>query len=348
MTKTQLTTELAKALRLQTDAIEYRNFESFLSGHDRFGYAITHIAEGRMGFVKLAIGPTANQRLLCEQRGLAAANELGVSSPVIFDYLHIGMIGILHREYLQPEFGIIFAPPSRIAEAGRDFGVMMGHTVASLIATKVPEHTGLQNSHWRNRESSLVREWGHRLGYVTDAIRRGAIETSDPAEFSRYFSEVFWMAQELVEACASQGDRYFVHNDLSPGNVYLPYRPIGNMDRVVVMDFEYAGYSHNQVLAAISEGGYFYGRCWPNPDVQTSFIQAYGEQLAKMGLPAREIIIASIVFGVSILAYYAPTPSSPEYNMTEALFASLPSVIANAYALSLDSKEGILERLPVE
>lgn len=111
---------------------------------------------------------------------------------------------------------------------------------------------------------------------------------------------------------------------------------------VLLLDFEHASASHNLFLAQVTDLGNYYGRMWPNPEMQREFLNGFLAQSTPETLDENyKLIRTTAVFGALFLAKYGMAPDHGEHQMSVSLLGNLEQNLA-----SLDAQYTALKANP--
>ena len=118
---------------------------------------------------------------------------------------------------------------------------------------------------------------------------------------------------------------YFVHNDTSPNNTFFDT----NKEEALLLDWEHAGTTHSLLLARYTDIGNFYGRCWPNQEIQKTFLKKIAELFDfKDADFAHRHLRGMIAFATLSLSRQVMHPDHHEHQMAKVLLRELPENLA--------------------
>ncbi len=318
---------IARNLQMEPRDVKLQNPEAFLKGHHRFLYGFTEPPTETSGFLKLARTPENSQQLRREDLGLGIARVLGI--PTVgtlhpFQNTPEGY-GLLHVEKLDPEKGIVLTSPQLIAGADPVYGARAARELAKAGGRVIPpdiDSSLLKRGDERNQSAETfwgVWETQNKIVFAGENVT--LVDTLIGSEkLHTIVSQARTALASLVDSGTNPNVEYFVHNDTSPNNMFFN----GKSDQVTLLDFEHAGATHNLTLAQLTDLGNFYGRMWPNPEMQQQFLTAYlaisSPDLVEHNY---QLLRGVAVFGAMFLSQFAMQPTHPEHLMALSLIANL-------------------------
>ncbi len=305
----------------------------------RFLYGFTEPGEqqAEAGFFKMS-RPENNVQLMRESAGLAIAARIGIPTVRIlhpFQTTPEGN-GILHVERLDGETGTILTSPELIAAADPRYGVRAALAFLRAGGRIIPidiDSSPLKRGDWRNESSETFwKVWGEQNGVVFSPENAELVDRLTGTEKLRKIVDQTRTEIEPEIAAGTNPDaEYFVHNDAAPNNTF--FSDID--DEVLFLDFEHAAASHNPTLAQLTDLGNYYGRLWPNPEMQQQFLISYIEQSTANSVDYNyKLLKAVVVFGAMYLAKYAMRSDNGEHPMAVSLLKNLEgnlSILDNQY-----------------
>lgn len=299
--------------------VEFQNSDKYSSGENRFLVGFTDVRDEK-GFVKLCEKTELKQQLRRETDAMVFANKIGiptirVSSP--YQETSQG-IGIIHLEALDSQKGNNLGSAELIAGADPLLGKKAGEMLAGVVGRDISsEKDAAFLKRTDERNASLDSFWGKWK--QAEAI----VTSTEFGEVDPWLVETIKRAAQDLEPFLAEtvtDGEYFVHNDVSPSNMYFD-----NVDdRVVLLDFEHAGATNNPRLAAITDLGNFYARCWPNPEMQKEYAKSLLENLkGRTSEETLTLVKGLMIFNTIYLAKFAMNPEHREHKMAEMLLKNL-------------------------
>ena len=322
-------TEVAYTLGLQEQEItDVLKATEFFEGRSRFAYFFTS-----EGFGKIA-NSEHNDQLRRENQGLDIARELGIPVPnVLKPYLESAEgHGILYLKQFKAEDGTILNDEESIAATDPAIATRIAKSIAQATVRQIPSHSKsgepldtslLKRGDVRNASAEgYWNLWKQNVSIILDPEYK---EEVDQLTGTEELSNITLQTQALIEKYINNEDypdnEYFIHNDMSPSNTFIPD---SLEEPVIFLDFEHAGATHNQTLGILTDLGNFYGRLWPNPEMQKQFLVAFLQESPTEKLDYNYALTRTIaVQGTLFLAKYAMKPDHPEHEMSVRLLSSI-------------------------
>lgn len=326
---------IAELLGIDFGSVELKNPEDFLNG-SRYLHGFSNLPDGMGGFIKATSIPENKERLRREVSDVLGESGIGVREvKVLGGYQETtGGIGVIHLERMDIENGTILATSELIAAEEPIYGVLAAETIFHLSGREIPKHPDsllLKRDDYRNASAvSFWSCWKNQTDIVMDPKFdeiRGPL--ADREVLNKIVTEAEQTLRPFINDSSTEGKEYFVHNDMSPGNMFFPkdclMRPIPG----IFLDFEYAGAVKNRLLALMTDLGNYYGRLWPNPSMQQEYLPALlkiplDDDRLGLDLETRYNLVKSIaVFGAMALSKFAMDPNHREHSMTKSLLRNL-------------------------
>ncbi len=309
--------------------VQFENVTKFDTGR-RFLYGFTAPLEasGSVGFVKMTriedttSGSAKQEQLARESSALQVASALGIpTTPILHPYREEGAYALIHLEALDTEKGVLLTSPELIASANPEYGAWVADSLSAISAQALPDNIDtalLKRTDGRNAsKESFLGVFHEAYEKVLDSLTND----EDKQWLANIFAETITDITPMLESSEERDKEYFVHNDASPGNTFFDEEK----NRALLLDFEHAGATHNKVLSWMTDMGNFYGRCWPNKEMQQAFVA----RLAHNASPEDYTKIKTvIIFGSLFLAKYATAPDHRERRMYQALVGNLKENLA--------------------
>lgn len=329
----------ARSLQLTPPDINLVNEARFTSPDQpaRFLYGFTESSVQGAGFFKMS-RPENNAQLIRESVGLTIAKRIGIPTVRILHPFQITPEGngILHVERLDAETGTILTSPELIAAADPRYGARAALAFLRAGGRIIPidiDSSPLKRDDWRNESpETFWRVWGEQNDVVFSSENAELVDRLIGTEKLRKIVDQTRNEIEPEIAAGTNPDtEYFVHNDAAPNNTFFS----DVKDEVLFLDFEHAAASHNLTLTQLTDLGNYYGRLWPNPEMQQQFLISYIEQSTADSIDYNyKLLKATVVFGAMYLAKYAMKSDSDEHPMAVSLLENLEgnlSILDNQY-----------------
>lgn len=305
----------------------------------RFLYGFTEPSENEAGFFKMS-EPENNAQLIRENVGLNVAISVGIPTVRILHPFQTTTegYGILHVQRLDAENGTVLTSPELIAAADPHYGARAALAFLRAGGRKIPtdiDSSQLKRGDWRNESpETFWRVWGEQNDVVFNPENAELVDRLVGTEKLRSIVDQTRAEIEPEIAARTNPDaEYFVHNDAAPNNTFFS----DTKDEVLFLDFEHAAASHNLTLAQLTDLANYYGRLWPNPEMQQQFLATYIEQSTDNTIDYNyKLLKATAVFGAMFLAKYAMNPDNGEHPMAVSLLKNLEgnlSVLDSQYHL---------------
>lgn len=323
-------------LKEKQSTISFRNEEEFSSGRDRFAYGFhteLNLNNGEsvpVGFIKTC---RLGDRLQLAREALAAnlAAELSIPTVACLTPLtEINGLFLIEMAVLKSEDGVLLSNNELVAGAEPEIGVRATQTILSLYKKEIPtaiDTSILNRSDGRNESSqSFWRVWQEQNNVVLDLRNQSMIENLVGTEKLKTIVDLTSKDLEpLLEQFNNIDVEYLVHNDIAPNNLFFD-----KDESVVMLDWEHIGATHNSLLAQVTDLGNFYGRCWPNPEMQ-KFVLSTILCSDKFESVENRYKVAKIVavFGSMYLSKYAMDNNHPEHKMAVFLLGNLQNNLAH-------------------
>lgn len=322
---------VAKSLEVTPQDVHLWNAEEFLAKKPRFLYGFTEPADKPPGFIKASQDAENNTQLKRESLGLEIARKVGI--PTV-ETLHPFQttsegLGIIHTERLDAEHGVVLTSPELIAAADPQLGTAAARALAASSGRKIPRNIDselLKRGDWRNHSlETFSKVWDEQGEIVFNPVNAQLVDGLIGVEkLHAIADETKTSMGSLIKAADNPSDEYFIHNDTAPNNVFFK-----DAGEVVFLDFEHAAASHNLFLAQLTDLGNYFGRMWPNPEMQVQFLTSF---LAASSHDAIEynyqLLRATAVFGSMYLAKYGMAPDHVEHAMAKSLLGNLENNLA--------------------
>lgn len=307
--------------------VHLHNADVFDAGKTRFLYGTTEPSDPSLkpGFFKLAKGSETAQ-LRRESVGASIARAVGI--PTV-DVLHPYQetedgLGIIHLELLSAKDGIFLSNPNLLASADPKLGAMAAIALSKASGRLIPpdiDSSLLKRGDWRNQSlEKFMKVWKEQNDVVfgeshTELVNSLVGNDALHAVVNQTETEL----EPLVSAAQNPNGEYFVHNDAAPNNAFFK-----NSGEVLFLDFEHAAASHNLFLAQLTDLGNYYGRMWPNPEMQREFLISYLAESSPENLDDNyNLLKTTAVFGSMYLAKYGMQADHPEHTMSLSLLHNL-------------------------
>lgn len=318
----QLQNVIGRSLNREPSQVKLVNPDQFSEEGCRFLYGFTESkGEQPAGFFKMAKTPETKKQLEYENIGIKIASEIGIpTTSILQPYTDTQEgYGIIHVEKLDSENGIFLTSPELIAAADPKLGVTAAHALCASIEKEIPtdiDSTILKRGDWRiDSIETFTKVWNEENDIVFNPNNKFV----GSEELMTIVDQTKVTIDPLINDYHNPNIEYFVHNDMALNNVFY-----GNDKKITFLDFEHASVTHNQFLAQLTDLGNFYGRMWPNPEMQQEFITAF---LQESAVDKREynyqLIRASAVFGSMFLSKYAMKSDHKEHLMSQSLLGNL-------------------------
>lgn len=242
----------------------------------RFVYLEIEVEEGKRAFLKFAPTRKLFENLVREREFLLfLEREVPGLSPQVLDHgLSWTLVEFLEEGIICQEEETSVLKPNGVKPLVKALKQLQG------FSGKVPK-TILKLSDHPLNYISLKRTKGTVLE-INDFLRQYSSAQDYP------FLEVEKFLFDLPERRGKGG--IIVHGDLAPNNVFFTK----DGSRVVLLDWEWAGYNPNFTLGRAFDFANFYLRCWRNPSFQRSLKAAY---LREKGADNQELALGIILQG---------------------------------------------------
>lgn len=329
---------------LETTPDKVRDARSSIGGNRHFDYFFVEHPSGPL-FVKEAPQETLNKNIEREALATQLAGQLGIPCKKVHTFNTTEGSrpwgrredkSLVALELFDAQDWDFFGTPEQIA--GLDTSQINALSKAAVTCVRklsenpIPLSLDISVLHSNNpydqRYVSLdgvAHEW-----QLTDSVleQLGNVFEHDIEEKHHRFSELRAEAEESVRDLVSRSpatiERYFVHADLAPNNFCIdPKRAPEDSWRA--LDFEHAASTRHKTLARLADFSNFFGRCWPNPELQKKVAQeALQIGSEELSLDDRKRFArAAVIFGTFFLAKYGMDPEHEAHNMTTALLHNL-------------------------
>ena len=331
--------------------IEFGNFEKFADGKNRFLWGFTKAEDPSLtpGFIKM--GPVSNEEtsasnkeklddfLYREVKALETAQRMGVPSVKILQDFTITpdkKHALIHLEALDSNDGSALTSAEMIAAADPELGTWAATTLHDFAGREIPPNT--ETASWKRwDERNETPEVFNQTWQADAQVVLSGLKEKHRLRFAKVIEQVKQELDPVITASQTSDKEYLVHNDASPSNTFFNE----TTRQAILLDFERAGTTHNQSLAVLTDISTFYGRCWPNPNMQKAFIRQYlesspPEQRAKEYIQLK----GAIVFGSIFFAKFAMDRNHPEHTMAVGLLGSLEKNLAYLDKTYLDISQG--------
>lgn len=331
-----LKSEAAGVLQRQLQAVELHNSDHFLDGNSRFLYGTTDpelSTEKPRGFFKMT--EKYKIQLARESQALAIAKELGITTVgIITPYTETTQgKGIIELRKFNAEDGRILASAEEIAAADPEYGARAARAIRTLSGKVIPQDvnsTLFKRGDWRNESAETFwKVWDEQNKKVFDPEHAQFVEEVIGEEkLQAIVDQTRTIAEPIIQAGKDPTTEYFVHNDTAPNNMFFPNED--STQSAVLLDFEHAAASHNRILAQLTDMGNFYGRMWPNPDMQKRFLTTFLRETPQAEREATyKLLKTTAVFGSLYLAKYGMAKDHEEHVMSVSLLKNLEGNLAS-------------------
>lgn len=135
----------------------------------------------------------------------------------------------------------------------------------------------------------------------------------DTTDLAQKIDQLLEQTRPVIERHQGQGE-HIVHGDYSPNNVFLGDGLAS--DKFIGLDFEWAGYSQNEILASIYDYGNMRARAWNNPDFQAALDREMVASYTAQGQPEEgKVIVAlgTLRSSLNLSSYFENIPENFEY-----------------------------------
>jgi hypothetical protein len=324
---------VATAIRTEQKNISFKDAETFLAGSGDHNFAHGFHVEANpeggqpipVGFIKVC---HENNRLQLAREALTANLAGELELPVISCLTPLTLLdngdSLIELAVLNLENGDLLSNKELIAAVDPVFGTRAAQTILSLYQKEIP--TGIDTSVLKRddeRSHSLKtfqKIWQEQNGIVFDPQNQELVdELIGSNALKEIVDSTFADIRPLLEESENPNIEYLVHDDASPNNMFF------NKDgSVTILDWEYAGATHNFLLASITDLGNFYGRCWPNPEMQRNILSTILTFDKFDSLETKYKVAKTVaVFGSMYLSKYAMKRDNGEHPMPRALLGNL-------------------------
>lgn len=302
-------------------SVQFTNINQFTSDKSRFLFGFTESPENKSGFIKLCKTEDLKTQLKREVLGMALAEQLGARTVGIIDSYQESSNGsaFVHLEALNSEQGTALHSPELIAGADAQLGGHAADAIVHLTAREIPptqDTSFLKRIDGRNQSvESFWHTWESAKEKVLESL-----SGDEKIEIQTIISGAEEDLKPLLAIKDTSGKEYFVHNDTSPGNIFFN----GTEKNATLLDFEHAGATSNQYLAMITDIGNFYGRTWPNPEMQRVFSKTILEKVkSTRTAEGKTMVRGAMVFGAIYLAQFGVNKDHKEHAMTKSLLQNI-------------------------
>lgn len=332
----ELKYELADQLQVDANELELKNPEQYLEG-SRFLYFFTDRSFGKLS------QSISKEQLRKESNATVIANNLGLETvSVHVPYTEIDENrAFFTLEKLDLSQGMLLPSVELIASIEGDelaaIAKSSAKTILSVSEKPIPNNLSnetLTRNDNRNTSPDGVKDMLGRAtsrvldsklaNFVSDTVGPttvNGVEMSGYDQCAQLKDELINNIDILTNQWPETEEEYFVHNDASPNNMfYWQDKADPNNTRAMLLDFEHGGATHWPVLAMLTDVENFYGRLWPNPDLQTAFAKESLKLLADHCNTPEEvedrktIIRTAMIFGSFYLSSF---PLAKAANMLE-------------------------------
>jgi len=326
---------IARSLELTQQDVDLKNPSQFLDGDSRFLYGFTESTGKVAGFLKMARTQETNKQLKRESVGMAIARRIGIPTIGILDPYQdiLEGYGLIHVEQLDLDHGLILISPELIAGADPVYGARAARAIANAGGRVIPPDIDsiiLKRGDWRNESpETFWKVWDEQNNSVFDLVNANVVTDllgrDGKERLQKIIEETRTAIEPLIDESGNPNVEYFVHNDTAPNNIFFS----DDGETVILLDFEHAGATHNLMLAQLTDLGNFYGRMWPNPEMQQQFLSAYLTKSTPEALEYNyQLLRATAVFGAMFLAKYGMKLEHSEHIMSESLLSNLEGNLA--------------------
>lgn len=328
---------IAELLECSPDNVRWAR--DVAKGNQRYDYYTARNLDGKKVFVKVNCNPERQLNIQREAIGSQVAERLGVDvkrgvllkGPGVWSYYaeQYGM-SFVAFEYLDGRewkflstneeiAGLTGHRLKRVARAATCFiRQFSGHVATCSNWPDVFRKE--EKADWRNRSPEHLDKVWAECEVVYDRLENVfPHDTKTHAYGLRCLMEECQLTIRTYCAMEEQFGRYYLlHGDFGPRCLALSRVK----DTQKVFDFEEMGLTRYQFLAQLADVSNFWGRCWPNHELQRQIVEALWG--CGWTLQTRRLLECSIVFGTLYLAKYAMEPSHPEHGMARTLLLNLP------------------------
>ncbi|OGM25663.1 hypothetical protein A3D00_02300 [Candidatus Woesebacteria bacterium RIFCSPHIGHO2_02_FULL_38_9] len=325
---------VAASLNLRAQEIHLINAQQVLTGiglRSRCLYGFTlPIAESLSnedqrppGFFKMSLTPELTELLKSESDITVLANNLGIPCVQILRPFQLtsGEFGILHLEQLNGEGGEFLATDEIIAQTDRSFGARAARAFIAISGKTIPKDVDsscLRRDSARNESfETFMQVWEEKYNIIFSETDKG-LDHALVGKFQNIVVEIRREIEPLIKKAVNPDVEYLVQNDTAPNNLF--FRRDG---KVLFLDLEHASATHNPFLAQLTDLANYYGRMWPNPEMQQEFLTTYLEFSTDSLESKYQLLKATAVFGSLYLASYGIKEGHKEHVMAESLLRNL-------------------------
>lgn len=340
-----LKTEAAKTLGIKRGDIENFFIKDRPDKKVRFAYGLTNV-----GFFKIAIerkDTKINRQLRRESLSQELALDLGIPTLKILKHytLTASGHGILYLERLNLKNGILMEGKDGVRNAPPEIGARVAKVIDLVSGIEISKNSDPKEIRFLKRTDKRSKSpevyWKFRKYNIRRVLAKKQRPWRNKLIEENKLRRIIQDSEELFSPYVDQDDdpstEYFIHNDMSTQNVFVPNPPDSPDGQVLFLDFEHSGATSNRTLARLTDFNNFYGRCWPNPEMQRQFITTYLRESKVEDIKYRYALMKeTAVFGTIFLSRFGMNKDHPEHDMSITLLRSLErnlEVLGKQYSL---------------
>lgn len=244
--------------------INFTNSEAFYREPDksRFLRGFTISRDGTRGFIKMAPTNRNGRQLRREAEAMQIADQLGaktVRQLKPYTETSDGLAGMHLVEALDPKDGQSLTNKEMIAGASAEYGEWAGRAIASLSGREIPPEINsqiLKRDDDRNSSvESFWQVWHNSEAKIFDLPEDQQVLLSQTqiAEYRSALRDIAAAVEADIMADFDEKKLYFVHNDIAPNNIFFNQ----SEQSALLIDYEYGGATHSQLLAQYTDYGNF-------------------------------------------------------------------------------------------
>jgi len=282
------------------------------------------------GFFKIS-GPKHAKQL--RREGLAvevAGQQMDVPTVNLITSLRKMSGGRVILEMVALDFekdGRILPASEQIATAEPVLGTRAARTLCAFSGRQIPEGVNdlvFKRGDWRNKSPRCFwRNWQKHSRIFEPRFKKMVDGLIGTQKLKSIIGRAERDIGKLLEK-GSKGEKYFVHNDASPSNMFFRFN-----GETLLLDFEHSGVTRHQILAFMTDLGNYSGRCWPNPKMQQEFLVGCLKNENLGSLEDRHKLVKGMaVFGAIFLAKYGMSQRHREHQMSVLLLENLEPALA--------------------